>query len=225
MACPRFFFCVNGIDNGPKLLAPEVGKNEIAFHEGKANRLLAKHFNELSLAKGSRVFVPLCGKTLDISWLLSNGYRVAGAELSQIAIEQLFMELGLQPEISTVGEVEQWSANRLDIFVGDIFALSRKMLGPVDAIYDRAALVAFPEEMRNRYAVHLTEITGKAPQLLICYDYDQSLMEGPPYSVTSEEVTRYYAGKYDVMLIANTEVPGGLKGKCDAKENVWLLKK
>jgi len=61
--------------------------------------------------------------------------------------------------------------------------------------------------------------------LLICYDYDQSLMEGPPYSVTSEEVTRYYAGKYDVMLIANTEVPGGLKGKCDAKENVWLLKK
>jgi thiopurine S-methyltransferase len=200
-------------------------KNEIAFHEGKANPLLVKHFNELSIAKGSRVFVPLCGKTRDISWLLSNGYRVAGAELSQIAIEQLFMELGLQPEISTVGEVEQWSANRLDIFVGDIFALSRKMLGPVDAIYDRAALVAFPEEMRNRYAVHLTEITGKAPQLLICYDYDQSLMEGPPYSVTSEEVTRYYAGKYDVMLIANTEVPGGLKGKCDAKENVWLLKK
>ncbi|OAI43581.1 thiopurine S-methyltransferase [Nitrospira sp. SCGC AG-212-E16] len=200
-------------------------KNEIAFHEGKANPLLVKHFNELSLGKGSRVFVPLCGKTRDISWLLSNGYRVAGAELSQIAIEQLFMELGLQPEISTVGEVEQWSATRLDIFVGDIFALSRKILGPVDAIYDRAALVAFPEKMRNRYAVHLTEITGMAPQLLICYDYDQSVMEGPPFSVTSEEVTRYYAGQYDVMLIASTEVPGGLKGKCAAKENIWLLKK
>ncbi|HXT65661.1 MAG TPA: thiopurine S-methyltransferase, partial [Nitrospiraceae bacterium] len=113
-------------------------KNEIAFHESKANPVLVKHVNELSLAKGSRVFVPLCGKTRDISWLLSKGYRVAGAELSQIAIEQLFIELGLQPEISTVGEVEQWSANRVDIFVGDIFALSRKMLGPVDTIYDRA---------------------------------------------------------------------------------------
>ena len=85
--------------------------------------------------------------------------------------------------------------------------------------------MAFPEEMRNRYAAHLTEITGKAPQLLICYDYDQSLMEGPPFSVSSDEVKRHYAVKYDVMLIASTEVPGGLKGKCAAKENVWLVKK
>jgi thiopurine S-methyltransferase len=199
-------------------------KNEIAFHEGKANPILVKHFNELSLAKGSRVFVPLCGKTLDISWLLSNGYRVAGAELSQIAIEQLFMELGLQPEISTVGEVEQWSANNLDLFVGDIFALSRKLLGPVDAIYDRAALVAFPEDMRNRYTAHLTGITHKAPQLLVCYDYDQNLMQGPPFSIRNEEVHRHYADNYEVTLMASTDVPGGLKGKCAAKENVWQLR-
>jgi len=200
-------------------------KNEIAFHESTANPVLVKHFNELSLAKGRRIFVPLCGKTLDISWLLSNGYRVAGAELSQIAIEQLFMELGLQPEISRVGEVEQWSDKNLDICVGDIFAVSRKMLGPVDAIYDRAALVAFPEEIRNRYTAHLTGITHKAPQLLVCYDYDQSLMQGPPFSIRNEEVHRYYADNYEVTLIASTEVPGGLKGKCAAKENVWLLRK
>lgn len=199
-------------------------KNEIAFHESKANPLLVKHFNELSLPKGSRVFVPLCGKTLDISWLLSNGYRVAGAELSQIAIEQLFMELGLQPEISTVGEVEQWSANNLDLFVGDIFALSRKLLGPVDAIYDRAALVAFPEDMRDRYTAHLTGITHRAAQLLVCYDYDQSVMQGPPFSIRNEEVHRHYADHYEVTLMASTEVPGGLKGKCAAKENVWLLR-
>jgi thiopurine S-methyltransferase len=149
---------------------------------------------------------------------------VAGAELSQIAIEQLFMELGLQPEISTVGEVAQWSANNLDLFVGDIFALSRKMLGPVDAIYDRAALVAFPEEMRNRYTAHLIGMTHKAPQLLICYDYDQSLMQGPPFSIRNEEVHRHYADHYEVTLMASTEVPGGLKGKCAAKENVWLLR-
>jgi thiopurine S-methyltransferase len=198
-------------------------KHEIAFHESKANPLLVKHFNELSVAKGSRIFVPLCGKTLDISWLLSHGSRVAGAELSHIAIEQLFMELGLQPEISTVGEVEQWSANRLDIFVGDIFAVSRKMLGPVDAIYDRAALVAFPEDMRSRYTTHLTEMTHKAPQLLVCYDYDQTVMQGPPFSVRNEEVHRHYADHYALTLIASTDVPGGLKGKCAAKESVWRL--
>jgi thiopurine S-methyltransferase len=200
-------------------------KKEIAFHQSETNPLLLKYFHELSLARGGRIFVPLCGKTLDISWLLSNGYRVAGAELSQIAIEQLFMELGVQPDISAVSEVEQWTAKNLDIFVGDIFALSRKILGPVDAIYDRAALVAFPEEMRNRYTSHLVEITGKAPQLLICYDYDQSLMEGPPFSVSSEEVKRHYVANYDVNLIASTDVAGGLKGKCPAKENVWLLEK
>ena len=199
--------------------------NEIAFHENKANPLLVKHFSELSLAQGSRIFVPLCGKTLDICWLLSHGYRVAGAELSHIAIEQLFMELGMQPEISTVGEVERWSANNLDIFIGDIFAVSRKMLGRVDAIYDRAALVAFPEEMRNLYTAHLTEIAGKAPQFLICYEYNQSLVQGPPFSICNEEVHRHYSDNYELTLIANTDVSGGLKGKCPAKENVWLLKR
>jgi thiopurine S-methyltransferase len=199
-------------------------KNEIAFHQTKANPLLVEYFHQLSLAKGNRIFVPLCGKTLDISWLLSNGYCVAGAELSQIAIEQLFMELGVQPTISGVGEVDQWSAKDIDIFVGDIFAVSRRILGPVDAVYDRAALVAFPEEMRNRYTAHLTEITDKAPQLLITYDYDQNAMEGPPFSISNEEVKRHYRVNYDVTLIASADVPGGLKGKCAAKENVWLLK-
>ena len=200
-------------------------KNEIAFHQSKANPLLVEYFHQLSLAKDNRIFVPLCGKTLDISWLLSNGYRVAGAELSQIAIEQLFMELGVQPTISGVGEVDQWSAKDIDIFVGDIFAVSRKILGPVDAVYDRAALVAFPEGMRNRYTAHLTEITDKAPQLLITYDYDQNVMEGPPFSISNEEVKRHYRVNYDVTLIASADVSGGLKGKCAAKENVWLLKK
>jgi thiopurine S-methyltransferase len=199
-------------------------KNNIAFHESEANPLLVKYFKELSLVKGSRVFLPLCGKTLDIPWLLSDGYRVAGAELSKIAIEQLFTELGIEPKISRIGAVDRYGATNIDIFVGDIFDLSSKMLGRVDAIYDRAALVALPEVMRNRYAAHLTEITDKAPQLLICYEYDQSLMEGPPFSIGNEEVNRHYIDNYDLTLMASTNVPGGLKGKCMAKENVWLLK-
>lgn len=200
------------------------GKNEIAFHEREANPLLVKYFKELSLAKGGRIFLPLCGKTLDIRWLLSNGYRIAGAELSKIAIEQLFNELGVEPKISRHGGVDHYSAKDIDIFVGDIFDLSSKMLGPVDAVYDRAALVALPEEMRHRYTAHLTEITDKAPQLLICLEYDQSLMDGPPFSITNEEVNQHYRDKYDLTLVISTDVAGGLKGKCAAKENAWLLK-
>ena len=99
------------------------------------------------------------------------------------------------------------------------------MLGPVDAIYDRAALVALPEEMRNRYTAHLMKITDKAPQLLICYEYDQSLMEGPPFSISDKEVDQHYQDNYDLTLMVSANVPGGLKGKCAAKEKVWMLKK
>ncbi len=198
-------------------------ENDIAFHQSEANPPLVNYFNELSLAKGDRVFVPLCGKTLDIAWLLSNGYHVAGAELSKKAIEQLFIALGVEPTISNLGEINHYSANNLDIFVGDIFALSSNMLGPVDAIYDRAALVALPSAMRNRYTAHLIEITETAPQLLICYEYDQNLMEGPPFSVSNEEVKQHYSDRYDLTLRMSADVPEGLKGQCEATENVWLL--
>jgi thiopurine S-methyltransferase len=198
-------------------------ENKIAFHKSEANPFLVKYFKALSLGQGSRVFLPLCGKTLDIPWLLANGYRVAGAELSQIAIEQLFTELGVNPTISKVGGVDRYSASNIDIFVGDIFDVSRQMLGLVDAVYDRAALVALPEAMRDRYTAHLTEITDKAPQLLICYEYDQSAMEGPPFSISSEEVNQHYRDSYDLTLMASTTVPDGLKGTLAATEAVWRL--
>ncbi|MES2364664.1 MAG: thiopurine S-methyltransferase [Pseudomonadota bacterium] len=198
--------------------------NEIAFHKNEANPLLVKYFQALSLTEGNRIFVPLCGKTLDIAWLLANGFRVVGVELIEAAIKQLFTELGVEPKISGAGEVKHYSAKHIDIFVGDIFTISSKMLGLVDAIYDRAALVALPKEMRHRYTAHLMEMTNKAPQLLITFEYDQSVMEGPPFSISDEEVKQHYQDSYDLTLIASTDVPGGLRGKCAATENVWQLK-
>lgn len=198
-------------------------ENDIGFHRSEANPLLVKHFGALSLEKGGRVFLPLCGKTLDIAWLLSHGYRVAGAELSQIAIEQLFAELEIKPQISKLEKLIHYSASSIDIFVGNIFDLSSTMLGPIDGIYDRAALVALPEETRDRYTQHLMEITGRAPQLLITFEYDQSQMSGPPFSISAAEVKRHYDDSYDLSLLTSSDVVGRLKGKCDAKENVWLL--
>ena len=197
--------------------------NAIAFHKNEANPVLVKYFKELSLAKGRRVFVPLCGKTLDIAWLLANGYRVVGAELIEIAIKQLFEELGVAPTISQTSEVKHYSAENIDVFVGNIFDVSREMLGSVDAVYDRAALVALPDEMRDRYTAHLTKITGQAPQLLVTYEYDSPLMTGPPFSISHGEVKHHYGDLYEVSLMASMDVPGGLKGKCAAKESVWLL--
>lgn len=198
--------------------------NAIAFHQSQPNPLLVAHFNALAIAKGGRVFVPLCGKTLDIGWLLANGYPVAGAELSEIAIQQLFAELGVEPEITEIGLVKHYRAADIDIFVGDIFNVTREMLGSIDAIFDRAALVALPEEMRIRYVQHLIDITGNAPQLLITFEYDQTLMDGPPFSIGAEQVNRHYADRYEVAALTSVDVTGGLRGIVAAKETVWLLK-
>lgn len=197
--------------------------NQIGFHEGEPNSLLKTHFARLSLTEGARVFVPLCGKTRDIHWLLGQGLAVVGAELSQIAVEQLFDELGIAPEITFEGALVRYSAPSIDIFLGDVFALTRAALGAVDAVYDRAALVALPAEMRTRYAAHLVDITSGARQLLICFLYDQSLAAGPPFAVDDAEVARLYGGSYRMTLVEDIEVPGGLKGKVDAREHAWLL--
>lgn len=197
--------------------------NDIAFHGRQANPLLLKHFGKLSLPSQARVFLPLCGKSLDIAWLLANGHRVVGAELSQLAIEQLFKELGLTPKVSEHGKLTRYSEHNIDIFVGDFFDLSATLLGPVDAVYDRAALVALPPNMRAQYAQHLMTVSATAPQLLICFDYDQSLQAGPPFSVPGAEVAEHYGGTFDITLLDTVDIPGGLKGKCAAQENVWLL--
>jgi len=196
----------------------------IGFHLSEANPLLVDYMPRLELASGSRVFVPLCGKTRDIAWLLAQGYRVCGAELVEEAVQQLFDELGMAPVISNEGTGRRYSAPGVDIFVGDLFALSADALGVVDAVYDRAAMVALPQAMRGRYATHLIELTGAAPQLLLTFVYDQSLISGPPFSVDRDEVRRHYRDRYDITLIARHELVGGLKGQYAAHEEVWILR-
>jgi thiopurine S-methyltransferase len=199
-------------------------KNEIGFHLPDANPLLVTHFPTLNLKQGARIFLPLCGKTLDIAWLLTQGYRVAGAELSAIAIEDLFNNLNLTPNIKKLGEITLYSVPNLDLFLGDIFKVTPAILGNVDVVYDRAALVALPDNMRKQYTTHLIKLTNAAPQLLICFEYDQTLHAGPPFSVTADEVKQHYQTTYDTNLLGSSDVIGGLKGQCSATEHVWWLK-
>jgi thiopurine S-methyltransferase len=197
--------------------------NQTGWHERAVNPLLITHFPSLHVPPGGRVFVPLCGKSLDLGWLLSQGYVVAGAELSELAITQLFTELGMEPTISEVGKHKHFRGEKIDIYVGDFFELFREVLGPIDAVYDRAALVALPEAMRERYTTHLKPLTSLASQLVIGYEYDQSVVPGPPFSVTPDELHRHYSSSYALTPLARLDVPGGLKGKCPATEHVWRL--
>lgn len=198
---------------------------EIGFHQSAVNPLLAAHIGHLGLEQGARIFLPLCGKTHDIAWLLEQGYSVAGAELSELAVKALFESLALSAEVSRHGALLCYRAEGLDIFVGDIFDLGADTLGPVDGVYDRAALVALPEDMRSRYTAHLLGIAVAAPQLLITYEYDQQAMSGPPFSVMEAEVRRHYAASYHMQALVQQPVAGGLKGKVASSETLWLLKK
>lgn len=200
-------------------------KNQIAFHESQPNQLLVKHFKELKVDQGSRVFVPLCGKTLDMVWLLSRGLQVVGCELSETAVEQFFAELEVEPTIENGGSITLYSAENIDIIVGDIFALSAATLGTIDVIYDRAALVALPEPLRSEYTEHLVNITASAKQLLITFEYDQQRMDGPPFSIDINKVQQYYSSKYQLTVLESEPFPDKLKGVCDAVEHICLLVK
>ncbi|WP_133471620.1 thiopurine S-methyltransferase [Paraglaciecola marina] len=196
---------------------------ELGFHQPSVNPLLESHFSKLALEEGARIFIPLCGKTLDVGWLLSLGYQVVGIEMVESAVIQLFEELQVTPNIKTIGKLKCYRAGELEIYVGDIFDLTLDILGDVDAVYDRAALVALPEGLRKKYAVHLPLITKHAKQLLISFVYDQNKMAGPPFSVDDNEVNNHYRVAYSLTLLADDKVKEAVKGNKDVLEKVWLL--
>ena len=161
-----------------------------AFHESNPNAYLVKHHDKL--ATYPRVLVPLCGKAEDLAYLAAQGHEVIGVELVEDAVIQFFKEHGLTPTThDTQHGLVQYSAPAITIFAGNIFATSRDLLGPIDAVYDRAALVALPDEMRRQYVDHIRSF---APQraLVITLEYDQTLMEGPPFSVEEGELRALY---------------------------------
>ncbi|WP_330937283.1 thiopurine S-methyltransferase [Acetobacter senegalensis] len=199
-------------------------QNQIGFHEPTPHSFLVQYFSFLHLKKGACVFVPLCGKSLDIHWLLIQGMTVVGVELSRIAVESLFQELGYTPCVTEWDGGVTFEAGKLRVYVGNVFDLTAQELGGVSAVYDRAALIALPEATRHKYAAHIVSITQAAPQLLITLDYEQAALKGPPFSVGEEEVRQLYAASYELEILEREDVEGGLKGVCPAVEMIWHLK-
>ena len=179
---------------------------ELGFHLPFVHPILKRNLAAFDLPAGATVFLPLCGKTLDIGWLLEQGLSVVGVELSELAVRQLFESLNVSPEVSPWGEGRVWRHGALTVFQGDFFALTEDALSDVAMVYDRAALVALPAAMRERYAAHLVRVTKRAPQLLITFEYDQQHMEGPPFAVPAEEVASLYGGSHTVDCLSRKDV-------------------
>ena len=162
---------------------------QIGFHRSEVMPLLQKHWPDLELPAGSRVLVPLCGKSLDLVWLANQGHRVLGVELAEKAIEEFFQEQRLVAHVSQRGSFKVYQAGAIELWCGDFFELSREDVAGCTALYDRAALIALPPLMRERYAAHLQAIAPQVDSgLLISLDYEQALKAGPPFAVSDDEV-------------------------------------
>lgn len=170
-------------------------EGKIGFH-GDAVHADLLSFGEGFLAGGPhRVLVPLCGKTVDLAWLAAQGHDVVGVELSPIAAESVFAAAGLEPVVDTVGPFTRRSAGGLAILQGDVFAATPELLGPFDRVWDRAAIVAITADQRRRYAATIAALLRPGGVLLQnAFAYDQVLMDGPPFSVTADELGACYPG-------------------------------
>jgi len=182
-------------------------REETGFHQDMVNPYLLKYWRTLPLADGSKVFVPLCGKSRDMLWLHEQGHTVLGVELSPLAIQAFFKEAGLKPRHLANEKFGQFAADDIIILHGDFFDLSKNELMNVRAVYDRASMVALPPNMRKRYVHHMLHILPPATQiLLVSFDYPASEMSGPPFAVSPDEVKSLYYKKAEIRLLAQIDV-------------------
>lgn len=182
-------------------------RKEIGFHQDEINVHLQEYWNGLQLPAGGEVFVPLCGKSRDMLWLRAQGHRVLGVELSPLAVEDFFLENELKPQVRSAGAFDCWSCDGVSILCGDFFDLEAADLKAVAGVYDRASLVALPQEMRQRYAQHLQRILpAGTPTLLVSMDYAQQEMGGPPFAVSEAEVSSLYGAHYAVERLYTLDV-------------------
>ncbi|MEZ5551704.1 MAG: thiopurine S-methyltransferase [Pseudomonadales bacterium] len=206
-------------------------QGQIGFHQALVNPLLARYWPDLEVSTQAGVFVPLCGKSLDMRYLRDRGHRVVGVELSERAIQAYFAEAGETAVKESGFYLQQYRGERTVIHCGDLFDLQGSDLQGVRGVYDRGALVALPATMRRRYADHLQRILpDRTVTLLITLEYDQALIDGPPFAVSESEVQALFGDRGSVTRLARhraVDLPPrfGKAGVSEAREVVYRLEK
>ena len=169
-------------------------ENRIGFHLDDVNPLLKRFLPKFRTVPG-RVLVPLCGKSLDLAWLAAEGYDVVGVDLSEIAARSFVSEQGIDAVSTDEPPFKVWRGENVTLFIGDFFDLTPEKSGLFDLVYDRAALIALPRDVRPLYARRLRSLlTTEGSILLISLEYDSAKMEGPPYTVPESEMRQIFSG-------------------------------
>jgi len=180
--------------------------NRLGFHEGRVNRYLESFLSLYDLNPGDTIFMPLCGKAVDILWLSQQGFKVIGIELSDIAVNAFFHESGLDYERESAGSLQRYYTDSITLFQGDYLQLQAQDLMDCKLVYDRAALVAIEAFNRQSYVNKMLDIIPRrTPILLVTLDYDQQVMSGPPYAVPVAEIEALFESTYQVEILHSAE--------------------
>lgn len=197
--------------------------NAIGFHLTDVNPLLIKHWCALNLSREDRVFVPLCGKTVDLDWLAQRHDDVIGAELSDIAVRAFFSEHLYTPLVMPQGEHLCYQFDEITLYQGDFFSLN--LPEPVNAIYDRAALIAMSPSQRQTYVQHLlAQLKAGGQILLISLEKEQDQQIGPPYCVPESEICQLFDG-CELALLSRELEPSPKDPASPWVECVWHIRK
>lgn len=181
-------------------------ENKIQFNQNEVNPYLLKHHQHLGALAGHNVFVPLCGKSIDMIWLMKQGARVVGVELSQMAIEQFISENDLKTTQSQQQPFVKYSDGQSLFWVGDYFALSKEEIGAVEYVYDRASLIAMPKDQRQQYADHLLSIVAPGTKiLLITMEFQTPTDNLPPFSISMEEIEQIFKGAMTIQCLEDCD--------------------
>lgn len=178
-------------------------EGDIRFHQSQFHSQLVK-FGE-KFPQGT-ILVPLCGKTLDMLYLAKEGHQVIGVELSQLACRSFFQENKISFTEKPINDFILFESEKITLWCGDFFKLPQTVWDKVSGVYDRAALIALPEELRKKYAAEITSRGQKRFEiLLISYEYPEGTVQGPPFSVTESEIKNLYQDFSIQMIHSETE--------------------
>lgn len=206
-------------------------EGQIGFHEQGGSAMLREHWPTLvarQRAHGadgrSRVLVPLCGKTHDMTWLARSGHVVVGVEFVERAAVDYFAELGVTPSRTERGRAVCYEHGPVSIWVADFFEMTTELVGAFDFAYDRGALVAVTPEQRERYIPHLALLCKPGAGLfLISFEHDMG--SGPPFSVdgVEDQLGPYFdLERHTAHDILDEEPRFKARGATTMIEVVWL---
>ena len=185
--------------------------NDTGFHLTSANPVLAK-YEKVFFSNHSRVFVPLCGKTVDLIYLADKGHEVYGCEFLEGPVKEFFRENDLDftvsDDVEGIGPVYKAKSKKIIIYLGDFFALKSHTIGKFDAIWDRAAMTAVLPSKRADYVESIKNlITSHGKFLLNTLEIKGAEYRGPPFSMPFEVVEKLFSASFEVKMLDCKSLP------------------